>query len=206
MHQQHYLALSHLACERNDHILFENLNRSVSSGEVLLIRGSNGVGKSSLLRIIVGLLSPSEGVVIWNGQSIQKNYEQYTAQLIYIGHQNGLRSQLTVHENIIAWFGFIAMKEEAFHYLAQLNLINYLHTPIYKLSAGQQRKVALMRLIVQAAPIWILDEPFTGVDEEGHNLFISIMQTHLINNGLIIMSSHHDLKIGSNANSHLNLK
>ena len=171
-----------LECVRNDIILFSGLSVAVNDGEVLQVKGPNGCGKTSLLRILCGLAIPNEGAVYWNDRDIREYNGEYVEHISYVGHQNGTKKELTPSENLrvstaLSYLSNGTTPEQA---LEQFGLYGYEDTPVGKLSSGQQRRVALSRLLLTRANLWILDEPFTSVDDAG---------------GMLILVSHEPVQI-----------
>lgn len=192
------LSIENLSCEKGEQLLFENLSFSVQEGEALQIRGVNGSGKTSLLRIIAGLSQPTTGTVNWNQQTIHKCFELYCAELNYIGHKLGLKDELTAHENL-AFICRISGRNEHLvsDALISLGLADKNEIPLRSLSAGQKRRTALAKLRLSPAKLWILDEPFTAIDQDGVALLVHLMESHLQNNGMIVFTSHQDIPLKS---------
>lgn len=185
-----------LAFERHYHFLFKHLNFELCSGELLQVRGNNGTGKSTLLRILAGFIEPHEGQVLWHGKSIFTECDNYQEQIHYLGHQNGLKLQLTIYENLALHFA-LANKKADFshlnHMIAQMNLSHQIHTKASQLSAGQLRRLAMLRLIANPVPLWILDEPITALDAAGQQLLMHFLGQHLANKGMAIIATHQNL-------------
>lgn len=188
------LTVKGLACERDDRFLFQNLDFELASGGLLLVEGSNGSGKTSLLRILTGLRRQERGAVFWQGVDIRNLNGEYQQQLLYIGHSNGLKTELTVHENLQQYLTFGAVNGvDVGAVLAGIGLERNGEDPVGRLSAGQQRRVALSRLIFSSAPLWILDEPFTSLDRQGVRWIESLITCQLDAGGMVILSSHQEL-------------
>ena len=190
------LQIENLACIRDQRVLFEHLNLSLSGGQMLLVEGRNGSGKTSLLRIITGLKMAEEGEILWCGESIAKRGADYYEQVSYIGHHDGVKRDLTCLENLrlVQAMGKPSGIDLDLA-LERVNLYQYGDTPVSNLSAGQKRRLALARLIVTDSKIWILDEPFTSLDKASMGLFQSMFEEHLQTGGLIVMTSHHDIEM-----------
>ncbi|OQW90589.1 MAG: heme ABC transporter ATP-binding protein CcmA [Beggiatoa sp. IS2] len=190
------LVVEHLQCIRDDRILFTDLNFSLVSGQLLQVEGPNGSGKTSLLRILCGLTLPTEGTVLWNGQNIHTIQADYWANLAYIGHAPGIKAELTPLENLAMARAFAASPTtlslpEA---LAQVGLYGFEEVPTRTLSAGQQRRVAMARLLINKAQLWILDEPFTALDKAAILMIENLLATHAQQGGMAVFTSHHLLK------------
>lgn len=186
-----------LECVRNDMILFSGLSVSVSDGEVLQVKGPNGCGKTSLLRILCGLALPNEGMVYWNDRDIREYNGEYVEHVSYVGHQNGTKKELTPFENLristaLSCLSNSTTPEQA---LEQFGLYGYEDTPVGKLSSGQQRRVALSRLLLTHATLWILDEPFTSVDDAGRKFIANVLKSHMEEGGMLILVSHEPVQI-----------
>ncbi|MFA3793005.1 cytochrome c biogenesis heme-transporting ATPase CcmA [Aliiglaciecola sp. SL4] len=188
-----------LGCVKQDRTLFEKVNFSIDPSQLLYVRGQNGAGKTSLLRILVGLSDPAEGQVEYKQQNIQTVNEPYFQDLIYFGHKLGLSLNLNAIENLRFWcqLNQVSCTEPAlFDLLAELGLVGLEDVPVSQLSAGQQRRVALARLWLKTdAKIWILDEPFTALDVQGIALLRNKMIQHLSVGGAIIITSHQTLDV-----------
>ncbi|HFD79498.1 MAG TPA: cytochrome c biogenesis heme-transporting ATPase CcmA [Gammaproteobacteria bacterium] len=192
-----------VACIRDDRILFQDLSFRVSEGEVLLLEGRNGSGKTSLLRILCGIRMPDEGEIAWNGEDIFRLGPDYHADMAYVGHRDGIKLDLTTSENLDIARGLGEPRadftvEQA---LEQVDLGGYEDVPARSLSAGQQRRLALARLLVTQARLWILDEPFTSLDTHGIGVVERLFTGHLADGGMLAVTSHHAVHIET-ANVH----
>ena len=170
--------------------LWTGLSFAVASGSMLLITGDNGAGKTSLIRILCGLGLADSGRVLWRRGDIAENSEDYHAEMLYVGHRDGLKDDLTALENI----QFAAALHKSPPHLSPQKALAQLEAPCHvlcrDLSAGQRRRVALARLLATQAALWLLDEPFTALDEDGKQCLAHAVTTHLTNGGALIMSSH----------------
>ncbi len=195
MGSQHYcLQATDLACIRDDRTLFENLSFSLSAGQVLLLEGKNGSGKTSLLRILCGFREADAGEIRWCGQPVGGG--DYYRHMAYVGHLEGLKKELTVVENLnmalaLSSPGKMTIAEA----LTKVHLQGYDDTLVQALSAGQKRRLSLARLLMTDAVLWILDEPLTSLDKQGIELVESIMIEHVQQQGMIVLTSHHDLTL-----------
>ncbi|WP_373819326.1 cytochrome c biogenesis heme-transporting ATPase CcmA [Glaesserella sp.] len=193
MNQNNQLALINIACERGETRLFEECNMTVLSGDWWQIEGHNGIGKTSLLRILAGLATAAEGEVQWNGTLIQKQREEYYANLFYLGHHAGIKPELTAWENLRFYQkiqGLEISDDALWNALGKVALIGREDLPCSHLSAGQQRRVALAKLWLTQAPLWILDEPFTAIDKKGVAELIAHIEQHCEQGGMTIFTSH----------------
>ncbi|WHP48138.1 cytochrome c biogenesis heme-transporting ATPase CcmA [Mannheimia bovis] len=190
---QYQLKLQNIACERGETRLFEGCNFTVNSGDWVQIEGHNGIGKTSLLRILAGLSLPAEGEVLWNDIPIQKQRDEYYSELFYLGHYSGVKPELTAWENL-RFFQKIQQlpqdDEALWEALNKVSLIGREDLPCSQLSAGQQRRVALAKLWLTHAKLWILDEPFTAIDKKGVADLIAHIEQHCKNGGMVIFTSH----------------
>lgn len=188
------LQINNLSCIRDDRVLFEHLSLSLAGGQMLLVEGHNGSGKTSLLRILTGLKLADEGDILWNGVSITKLTADYYEQINYVGHHDGVKRELTCLENLrlVQAMGKPA-DMELDDALEAVNLYRYGDTPVSNLSAGQKRRLALARLLVAESTLWILDEPFTSLDKKSMASFETVFEQHLQNQGMIVMTSHHQI-------------
>ena len=192
------LTANELACERGERLLFKNLDFELGQGEALLVRGGNGRGKTSLLRILCGLTAPAAGVVRWRGESIGKSHERYGREMAYIGHANGIKDDLTPMENlrIAAALDGRALDEAATTAaLGQVGLSRCVDLPARVLSFGQRRRVALASLMTAGAQLWILDEPLTGLDAEGVAMVERMIRDHVVAGGMAVMTTHQPLAL-----------
>lgn len=188
------LELDDLACERDGRLLFRGLSASIRGGEVLQVQGPNGSGKTTLLRVLTGLSSNYEGQLRWCGTDLSRGRYDYQSQLLYIGHHPGVKRALTPQENL-AWYcgvGGVAGADIS-SALAEVGLAGYEDVPCYRLSAGQLRRVALARLHLSRARVWILDEPFTAIDYQGVDKLREVFSRHVEQGGLLILTTHQDL-------------
>ena len=164
------LSVTNLSVAKRDRLLFENLNFAVEQGGLLYVKGQNGAGKTSLLRVLAGLVEADSGDVYFCQQNIKDDRENYHQNLVYFGHKLGINLTLSAVENLQYWCQQHQVNisvDTIFHTLAQLNLVGLEDIPVANLSAGQQRRVALARFwFKQEARLWILDEPFTALDTQ----------------------------------------
>ena len=163
-------------------------------GDRVGIIGPNGSGKTSLLKTICGLIVPESGDILWRGAGAGRN-EEFRREFAYLGHLDGLKDGLSVFENLGFYQRLTAVRDDSAldRALAELNLLQYADTPTYKLSFGQRRRLAFGRLLLSWLPLWILDEPFTGVDMAGRQLMQDICAQHLGQGGTIVMTNHTSL-------------
>ncbi len=192
--QNFCLQTSNLACIRDDRILFAGLSFTLAPKQILLLEGKNGSGKTSLLRILCGFREADEGEVLWGAQPIAGS--DYYHHMAYVGHLDGLKKELTVIENLkmalaLSRPGRMTIDEA----LTKVHLQGYDETLVQALSAGQKRRLSLARLLMTDAVLWILDEPLTSLDKQGIDLVEAIMVEHVRQQGMIVLTSHHDLML-----------
>jgi heme exporter protein A len=186
------LEVESLACERGDRQLFRDLSFSVRGGEMLQVEGANGCGKTTLLRTLCGLLTPSEGTIRWRGENLHRVRDLFLAELAYVGHAGGIKDDLSPRENLRmeAALGSARPEVTSNTVLERLGLSRQAQLPCRSLSAGQKRRVALGRLLIRRASVWLLDEPFTAIDRGGVEQLAGLMADHVHAGGLVILSTH----------------
>lgn len=189
------LQAAHISCMRQQKIIFSDISFELNAGEMLLVQGENGSGKSSLLRLLAGLCSPYTGDIIWQHQSIASSPLDYWRHLHYVGHDNGTKSGLTIIENLelikqLSSLSYASPVEDILH---SLQLMPLKHTQVKHLSAGQKRRAALAKLFLLKKTCWILDEPLTALDTSCQAFFLSHLKKHLEQGGLAVVSSHHSI-------------
>ena len=192
------LEISNLACARGDHQLFSGLNFSLSDGELMQVQGENGKGKTSLLRMLCGFLAPVAGEIRWRGQNIRDLDEEYYAEMVYLGHLNAIKDELNALENLHITAGLAGCEvdeKQAIAALRHMGLRGRETLPVKVLSQGQRRRVALARLLVGNAPLWILDEPLTALDVGAVGLMQELIGEHLAKGGMVIFTTHQPLEV-----------
>ena len=193
------ISVTNLSVVKRDRLLFENLNFAVEQGGLLYVKGQNGAGKTSLLRVLSGLVEADSGNVHFSQQNIKDCRENYHQNLVYFGHKLGINLTLSAVENLQYWckqHQVVVSVDTILGTLAQLNLVGLEDIPVNNLSAGQQRRVALARLwFKQDAKLWILDEPFTALDTQGIELLSKQITKFLSAGGTVVMTSHQALRL-----------
>lgn len=181
-----------LECVRGERCLFQGLGFDLGPGQCLHIAGDNGAGKTSLLRILAGLLSPTAGAVHWKGRDITRTREEYGSELAFVGHLNGVKDDLTVRENIHFEAAVRGAAVDAGPVaLARLGLEDFADVLVRHLSQGQKRRVALARLCsAMTAPIWILDEPFNALDARAIDSLYALIEEQLAAGGIVVLTAH----------------
>lgn len=192
--RQTALSVVNLSCSRDERLLFSGLNFQLNPGQLLLLEGSNGSGKTSLLRILCGFRQADSGEILWRGQPIFDS--DYLSELAYVGHADGCKRELTVEENLrfalaINSPGLYSIEQA----LRKVQLSGFEDNPVQTLSAGQKRRLSLARLLITHNQLWILDEPFTSLDKQGVDLIENLMLAHTRQGGMVILTSHQDLTL-----------
>ncbi|HHC7311947.1 cytochrome c biogenesis heme-transporting ATPase CcmA [Vibrio campbellii] len=190
------LEVSNLTAIRDDRVLFENLQFEIKPGELVQIEGRNGTGKTTLLRIVTGLGDREEGIIKWKGEEVDKSRDVFHQDLLFLGHQTGVKRELTALENLRFYQSIHnnrSSEEEIFAALAQVGLAGREDVPVAQLSAGQQRRVALARLWLSNQILWILDEPLTAIDKQGVKVLESLFASHADNGGIVVLTTHQDM-------------
>lgn len=187
-----------LACVRGERTLFSHLDFTLNAGELLLVQGANGSGKTSLLRMLCGLLSPAFGEIFWKGEKIGAVRDAYQAEMLFLGHAPAVKDDLTAFENLdfaCRLAGTPAGRDGMEGALGHLGLGHCLDLPAKSLSQGQRRRVALSRLLLAKAKLWILDEPLTALDQAALQLVQSLLGEHLRGGGMAVLTTHQPVMI-----------
>ena len=187
-----------LTCVRGERQLFADLCLSISAGECLHVRGENGVGKTSLLRLLTGLAKPEGGEVLWNHQSITKDSTDYHRALLFLGHRDALKEDLTAYENLKLYAAVDDIHlpdEKALAALWRFGLRGREYLPVSCLSAGQKRRVLMARMLTRQAKLWIFDEPFNALDIQAVQVLQTLINEHLEQGGLVVLTSHQELSL-----------
>jgi heme exporter protein A len=189
------LSLDNIALERGERRIASGISARVAGGAALLLQGPNGSGKSTLLRVLAGLLPAADGTITWNGTDVTREREAHRARLAYLGHQDALKPGLTALENLQFWARFGGAGTGAAEALRVFGLAPLADRPARVLSAGQKRRLALSRLALADAPLWLLDEPVTALDSEARETFIALLGQHLSGGGVAVIATHEPLAI-----------
>lgn len=190
------LSAKDLCLLRGDRCLFQQLEFALNPGELLFIEGANGSGKTSLLRAIAGLLEFETGYVTWDGQKIADAYQSFRSELVWLSHRVGFKGELNLLENLQFESALRSCSMEKTETVTErLGLARLGSLPFRYLSAGQQRRVALARMVLADARLWMMDEPFTNLDKAGRGLVAELISEHLAGGGLCIVASHQTVEI-----------
>jgi heme exporter protein A len=187
-----------LGCVRGDRRLFSNISFTLTPGTLVQLTGPNGSGKTSLLRILCGLAMPEEGAVRWQGANIRSLGEEYFTAVTYVGHQNGLKDELTCTENLCIANGLVGnplTNAKAVSVLEKMGLAGRQNLAARFLSQGQRRRLALSRLLSCNVPLWVLDEVLTSLDHDAVGLVTSLLEQHLTSGGMAIVTTHQELRV-----------
>ena len=194
------LLINNLSFSRNETKIFENLNLSLSNKKIIQIKGRNGSGKTTFLKVILNILEPNNGEIIWKGKNIKKNIFDFYKQTTFIMDNNTSTRELSVEDNINFWRGLSSSKlnnEEIFELLNKLNIEKYYKTKVMYLSSGERKKLELIRLILEQKKLWVLDEPFNHLDELSIKILNQTFLDHINNDGMILFASHLDPMINN---------
>lgn len=194
------LRVSHLSCSRGNKPLFADVSFELQAGQALHLEGDNGVGKTSLLRIVCGLSPADAGEVCWHDNTIQANAAAFRSSLFYLGHGLSLKEELTALENLMsdaAVSGRSLSEAQALVALARMGLRGREHLPLRVMSQGQKRRTALARLLASQAPLWVLDEPFVALDAKAVDGLRGLLAEHVAKGGMVLFTSHQPVALAS---------
>jgi heme exporter protein A len=187
------LLINNLSFSRNETKIFENLNLSLNNKKIIQIKGRNGSGKTTFLKVILNILEPYNGEIIWKGKNIKKNIFDFYNETTFIMDNNTSTRDLSVEDNINFWKGLSSSKfnnEEIFKLLNKLNIEKYFKTKVMYLSSGESKKLELIRLILEQKKLWVLDEPFNHLDDLSIEILNQTFFDHINNDGMILFASH----------------
>ena len=192
------LLAQNISLLRSNIKIFENINLSLNGGKIIILRGKNGSGKTSLIKTILNLFEPSSGSIYWKGKLLKNNLYDYYNHLTYIADRTSSLRQLSINENIKIWKSTCLSKidfKQIDNVLSTLKLIDLKNKKVNTLSLGEIKKLELIRLIIENKKFWILDEPFTNLDSESIDVLVQTFEDHCKNDGSVIFSSHQVLQI-----------
>ena len=187
-----------LAVERSNKKIFENVNLSLGSGKIILLKGKNGSGKTTLLKALLNLIEPSSGAIYWKGKLLKKNLYNFFNNVTYIADKTSSLSKLSVQENINIWKKIFLSKisnSQIENILQTLKLDTFVNQKVNSLSFGEIKKLEFLRLIIENKKIWILDEPLSNLDDESIDVIAQTFEDHRSKDGSIIFSSHQESEI-----------
>jgi heme exporter protein A len=184
---------------RGDRHVLRGVSLCAASGEAVHVRGPNGAGKTSLLRTVAGFLWPEEGEIRWGGEPVARDRDAFAAATAYLGHDNGLKADLTVRENLhyLIRMRVVAADSAIEGALAELGLSALAHYPVRTLSAGQRRRVAMARVLLSGARLWLLDEPLTNLDRPAAERLSALIGAHVAGGGIALYTAHGELSFGA---------
>lgn len=187
-----------LACVRAERLVFDDLGFAVKPGGALRLTGANGSGKSSLLRLMAGLLKPARGRLSWDGVAIARDFEGHRSRIAFVGHAEALKPALSLAESLAFWahlYGASDVEAAVARGLTGFGLAKLADFPVRLLSAGQRRRLALARLLAAPADLWLLDEPSTGLDEASVAMLEAAIAAHRAAGGMVALATHGGLKL-----------
>ncbi len=187
-----------LTCIRGERVVFSKLAFTIDEGQVLYLQGPNGSGKSTLLRLMAGLLSPVGGALLWNGENITHDPETFRGLLHYVGHQDAVKTALTVEENLTFWAEMSGAEPQKRTVLKAFSLTHLAALPARFLSAGQRKRLNLARICATSAPLWLLDEPSNSLDTESVSALRGAIAAHQEKGGMVAVATHEELVSDSN--------
>ncbi|MDJ0749630.1 MAG: cytochrome c biogenesis heme-transporting ATPase CcmA [Woeseiaceae bacterium] len=197
----HRLSADNLTLIRGERCLFQGLSFAQESGGLLLLEGRNGCGKTSLMRAIAGMLSLETGQVFWDDTPVEKQRQEFHGALVWLAHRTGLKGDLTLVENLGFESSLRAQSSiDVESVYERLGISRLKKLILRSLSAGQQRRVALARMLLADVPLWFMDEPFTNLDREGRALVIELVEDHLAKGGMCVMAAHQDVELKAPVN------
>jgi heme exporter protein A len=197
-----------LECVRGHRRLFRDLSFTIRPGTCFELRGANGSGKTSLLRMLCGLLPPESGAILWHGERIDMQRQAYLSSLTYIGHRSAVKDELTTLENLLASSALAGSElgpVEAQHALECLRLEDHKHLHARHLSEGQRRRLALARLVNCRRALWLLDEVMTSLDAWAAKSMATLIDDHLSRGGMAVIATHQELKLSSRLSHRIDL-
>lgn len=194
------LLINNLSFSRNKTKIFENLNLSLNNKRMMQIKGKNGSGKTTFLKVILNILEPESGEIIWKGKNIKKNIFDFYNQTTFIMDNNTSTRELSVQDNINFWRGLSSSKlnnDEIFKLLKKLDIEQYYKTRVMLLSSGERKKLELLRLILEQKKLWVLDEPFNHLDDLSIEILNQTFLDHINSDGMILFASHFNPNISN---------
>lgn len=192
------LQVQSLACRRGGREIFRGIEFALNSGDALLVTGANGSGKSSLLRVLAGLLPSTRGAILWQGKNITEDRDGCQSQLHYIGHLDAVKQELTVAEMLDYWRALSGFNlTQSVMTCDPFDILALREKPIRYLSAGQKRRLTLSRLVCSEAILWLLDEPTTALDQRGQEILSECIAHHQAKGGMAVIATHQDIALSN---------
>ena len=196
MNKNFLIQAQDLSFERSGRIIFSSLNLSLEEGQIIFIKGKNGSGKTSLLRCLAGFTPTTSGKILWYGNEVLPAFYSEEPLVAWLGHLDAIKGSLTVKENLLFFSKIWSVKSNTFNKcIKKLSFEKFMNFPASWLSAGEKRRLSLIRLSFCPAKVWILDEPSTFLDSDNREILIDIMNIHLKNKGAILCATHDNLKV-----------
>jgi len=190
------LKVQSLACQRGGRDVFRKVSFDLKAGDVLFVTGTNGSGKSSLLRMLAGFLSIHSGAILWQDKDMSDDRVSYQRNIHYIGHLDAIKQELTVHEMLDYWRTLQGLTSvPAYHRHDPFGIMSLYDKPVRYLSAGQKRRLTLSRLLCSDSLLWLLDEPTTALDHHGQKILSDCINEHRAKGGMAILATHYDLDL-----------
>jgi len=195
----HILEVIDLECIKCYSTLFHSVSFALAESQALHVKGANGSGKTSLLRIVAGLSRPESGVIKWRDRNIIKDRSSYLENIVYQAHHNGIKKELTARENLLfaSSIQMFSRKKDIDHAFEKLDITHISHLPCHQLSAGQRQRVTIARVVLSNAKLWILDEPDNALDKTGIRILEECIINHMEGGGMVVFSSHHAIQLGT---------
>ncbi len=199
--------INNLQCIRRDNILFQGLGFTLEDGGLLQIDGVNGSGKSSLLKMCIGLIQATEGSITWNDEDITTSRYQFQSDMTYFGHTNGVKAGLTALENMNVMHALSGSKNNVDYssILEEIGLSGMEDVLLSRMSAGQNRRVGLTRIFMTTSKLWLLDEPFNALDKNGKKIIEQLIVKHCKAGGMVIFATHQTMEIDGYPLQHIHL-
>lgn len=199
------LKAHNITCIRGDKPIFSDLNFELPAGQALILNGANGSGKSSLMKIVAGLLPSQTGSLTYGDEDILGNKDWVSRNICYLAHKNGLKPEMTVGENLTFWANMEHHQGNIQSEAAKIGIDHCLDLPVCYLSSGQARRAALTRVLCHPGRIWLLDEPTVGLDVAGVNLLSGLMNDHMARGGRILAATHIELGLDKDKTTMLDM-
>ena len=189
------IILENVSCERGNRTVINDVSLKITPGKNFTLKGKNGSGKSTFLRMLAGFQKNIRGKILFNGKSILNNHEEYQKEIFYLSENNPVKNTFSCYENLFFWAEIEGREKYVQNALEFQNLENLKNLPTKFLSMGQKRRLNLSRLAFTQKKIWLLDEPINGLDKESIIRLCKLIKKHLLNNGFVVIATHVDLDL-----------